>query len=472
MSSLSIPSISLNDYLNSYLTYLRAPITALENQKSDLEVKYAVFTDLREKMRDLEDLADELAKTGTQSSFLSKSVTSSNTSVLTATAGASAASGAHTIFVTQLARAHTVASGRYTQDATTLGTAHSGTKTFSVTVGSDTYDVSVEIESGGTDEEVLGAIAAAINEASEGEVSASVILDTPTTARLTMASGTTGTVGTMSFTDTDGLLASLGMTNATEATDTVGGYIYADLGANELDALLTVDGLNVVSSSNQIENMITGLSITLLAEQEAGDAAVTLAVDLDGGAIKSKVQEFLDAYNDAYEYLHAKTAVDGETYTRGILAGEFSYLSLRSGLRGAMVGYISGTDSVYQALSQIGITSSRTGSFSISDSTALEEAIETDLQGVAALFNSENGIATALDAMISRYVGIEGTIATSQKAINDRIDRIEDSLDRQEKALSIREKVLRDQYYALQEALYALQSSNQIATSLAALYGI
>ncbi len=472
MSSLSIPSISLNDYLNSYLTYLRAPITALENQKSDLEVKYAVFTDLRDKLKDLEDLAEELAKTGTQSSFLSKSVTSSNTGVLTATAGASAASGAHTIFVTQLARAHTVASGRYGQDATTLAAAHSGTKTFSVTVGSDTYEVSVEIQSSYTDEEVLGAIAAAINDAGDGAICASVIRDTPATARLTVASGTTGTVGAMSFTDTDGLLASLGLTNATGATDTVGGYIYADLGANELDALLTVDGLNVVSSSNQVENMITGLSITLLAEQEAGDAAVTLSVDLDVDAIKSKIQEFLDAYNGAYEYLYAKTAVDGETYTRGILAGEFSYLTLRSSLRGAMVGFISGTGSVYQALSQIGITSTRTGRFSITDSNALEEAVETDLQGVAALFNSESGIATSLDAIISQYVAIEGTIATSQKAITDRMDRIEDNIDRQEKALSIREKVLRDQYYALQEALYALQSSNQIATSLAALYGI
>ncbi len=472
MSLSSIPTISLNDYLSSYLTYLQAPITALEEQKSALEVKLAIFTDLKEKLRDLEDLAEELAGTGTSSSFLSKSVTSSNTNVLTATASASAASGGHTISVTQLARAHTVASGRYDQDATALGSTHAGTKTFSITIGSDTYDVSVEIASGDTDEAVLGAIAAAINEASNGAVSASVILDTPTTARLTIASGTTGTVGAMSFADTDGLLGSVGVTNATAATDTVGGYIYADLGANELDALLTVDGLNVVSSSNHVENMVTGLSINLLAEQEAGDAAVTLTVELDVEGIKAKIVEFLTAYNDAYEYLHAKTAVDGATYTRGVLAGEFSYISLRSSLRGVMVGYVSGTDSAYQALSQIGITSTRTGTFSISDSDALEEALEADLEGVAALFNSENGIASALDSMISRYVSIDGTIAGSRDAVNDRIDRIEDSVKRQERTLSIREKALKDQYYALQEMLYTLQSSNQIATSLAALYGL
>ena len=112
MSLSSIPTISLNDYLGSYMTYLRAPIDALKSKKSALEVKLAIFTDLKEKLKDLEDLAEELAGAGTSSSFLSKSVTSSNTSVLTATAGSSAASGAHSIFVTQLARAHTVASRR------------------------------------------------------------------------------------------------------------------------------------------------------------------------------------------------------------------------------------------------------------------------------------------------------------------------------------------------------------------------
>jgi len=52
MSSSSIPSISLNDYLSAYLTYLQAPITTLETKKSDLEVKLAIFSDLKEKLED------------------------------------------------------------------------------------------------------------------------------------------------------------------------------------------------------------------------------------------------------------------------------------------------------------------------------------------------------------------------------------------------------------------------------------
>jgi flagellar hook-associated protein 2 len=472
MSQVEIPTISLNDYLNTYLSYLQEPITRLEAQKSDLEIKRAVFTDLRDKLDELKDIAEELSASGTQSYFATKSATTSNSAVLTVSAAASAAAGAHTIFVTQLARAHTVASNRYDQEGTSLSSAHAGIESFSITVGSETYDVSVEISAGDTDQEVLAAVASAVNDASDGAVSASVILDTPTTARLTVASTTTGTVGSMSFTDTSGLLASLGVTNATEVTDTVGGYIHADLGGNELDALLTVDGLNVVSSSNKVENMITGLTIDLLAEQDVDDAPVSVTVALDIDAIQSKIEEFLEVYNDAYKYLYSKTAVDGDTYTRGILAGEFSYIGLRSDLRGIMVSYVSGTDSVYQALSQIGITSSRTGSFSISDSTLLKEALEGDLAGVAAMFDSESGIATALESMISQYVSVDGTIASSRDAVDEKIDRIEESIDRQELVVSIREKSLRSQYAALQDALYALQMSSTISSSLASLYGL
>ena len=145
--------------------------------------------------------------------------------------------------MTQLAKAHAVVSGRYDQAATTLSQAHSGTRSFSISVGGETYDISVNISAGESNATVLANIASAINEAADGEVAASYVMDTPSTGKISIRSGSTGTAGSMTFTDTDGLLSALGVTNQTEATDTVGGYIYADLGGNELDAKLTVDGI-------------------------------------------------------------------------------------------------------------------------------------------------------------------------------------------------------------------------------------
>ena len=470
--SIETLSISLNDYLNQSLAYARQPLNRLESQKSELEIKYAVFTDLKAKLDALENAAEALSASGTSSILRSKTVTSSAESVATAVATGAAVSGRHTVFVTQLARSHTVVSGRYSREGTALSSAHSGTATFTVSIDGEDYDVSVAISSGDTDQTVLANIASAINDVADGAIVASAVLDTPSTAKLSIVSGSTGTVGAMTFTDTDGLLSSLGVTNASEATDTVGGYIYTDLGGNELDAKLTVDGINVIASSNTVENVVEGLTITLLSEQDAGDTPATLAVDIDTTSIKDEILDFISAYNDAYNYIQAKTRVDAVTYERGILSSDYPYVRLRANMRQAMIGIVSGVSSDYRSLSQIGITSDRSGHFSISDSDLLEQVIETDLGAIEDIFSSTGGIATAIDSLISGYTGIDGTISASKDGVNARLDSIEDSIERQESYVSRRQKVLTDQYNSLLEALYALQMEDSIASSYSKLLGL
>jgi flagellar hook-associated protein 2 len=472
MSSLESYSVSLNNYLTQSLYYLQAPLTALRSQRSSLEVKRAVFTDLGAKLKALEDAADALSGVGTSSVLRAKDVTSSREAVVTSVATSEAAPGAHTVFVTQLARAHTVVSDRYTQEGTALSQSQSGTKTFSITVGGETYDVSVEIADGESDQTVLTNIASAIRDATDLKVTASAVMDTPSTAKLSIRSGSMGTAGAMSFVDTDGLLASLGVTNQSEATDTAGGYVYADLGGNELDAMLTVDGINVISSTNVVSSVITGLSITLLAEQQAGDTPVTLTVSVATESIKSEIETFLEAYNDAFSYLMAKTHVDGVTYERGLLSGDFPYTSLRMNMRQAMSSLIGGSAADYNALSQIGITSNRSGAFSISDEDLLEEVLLSDPNAVHDLLGSENGVAAALASLISGYTSPGGTISVSQDGIDSRVDVIDDRIVRQEKNLSLREQELRRQYAELQDALDTLEMMTAMTNSFSNLVGL
>lgn len=472
MASIGTMAISLTDYLNVSLAYLRQPVTNLEQQKSDLVLKRGVFTDLTEKLSAFEDVLDRFKETGTSSPFNSKAITSSAETVVTATATADAQAGSHSVFVTQLARAHAVLSGRYDQDGTALSQSMAGTRSFSITVDGQTHDVSVDISAGDTDAVVLADIASAISDATGGEVMASYVADTPATGKLSIRSASTGTAGSMVFTDTDGLLGALGVTNAAEATDTAGGYIYADLGGNQLDALFAVDGINIVSSDNVAENVLGGLTITLLGEQEAGDSPVTLTVAVDTDSIKADVEEFLEAYNEVFTYLKAKTRVDGVTYDRGILAGEYPYVSLRTALRGSMSSYISGASAGYNALSQIGITSDRGGNYSVSDSSLLDEVIASGPQALESLFGGEGGIATDLADLISGYTGTAGTISSSEDGVSARMDLIDSRIERLERSLAIQEKSLRAQYASLQEALYGLEQTSSMSNMFSSLLGL
>jgi flagellar hook-associated protein 2 len=456
--------------MNSALYYVRLPLYNLQDQRSELEVKTSVFTDLKEKLETLEDALELLG--GTDSSALgTKSVTSSLEGVATGTATSSAMAGSYSVFVSQLARSHTVVSHRYTQDGTALSDAFAGTQTFSITVDGDTYDVSVDIGAGETDQTVLANIASEISAASDGAVQGSMLVDTPTTAKLSVKSAATGTEGEMTFTDTDGLLAALGVTSASEATDTAGGYVYADLGGNELDALLSIDGINVVSSSNTVEDVVEGLTINLLAEQDAGEAPAVITVSIDSETIKADIEEFLSAYNEAYEYLVAKTRVDGDTYERAVLAGDYPYVSLRTGMRQAMSSLVGDSSQSYRALSQIGITSSRSGSFVVSDADELVEALETDLESVENLFTSEDGVISTLASLIEGYTEAGGTIHNSKEAITSKMDIVDDRIERQEYYIGVREEELRKQYAALQEALYAADMQNSITASFSGMFG-
>jgi flagellar hook-associated protein 2 len=470
--SLETYSANLATYLNTYLASLRTPITTLTTQKANLNIRHAVLTDLKTKLQSLGTSADGLSQSGGLSIFRAKSVATSDDNVVTATATSSAGQGSHTVAVSQLATAHTVVSNRYDSAGTTLAGTLSGTKTFSLAVGEETYDVSVSISEGMTNREVLSAIATAINEASDGAVTASAVGDTPSTSKLSIRSASTGTDGKMTFTDTGGALGTLGVTNASLATSTVGGYIYADLGNNELDAKATIDGIEIISGGNEVSDAITGVTLNLLAAQaeDASPVHVTVTTDLD--AIKSEIQDFITKYNEAFSYLVAKTKVDGATYERSVLSGDYPYVSLRSGMRQAMVGFIGTGSEAYQALSQIGITSDRSGTFSISDSDLLEEALASDLESVENIFAGDGGIATTLESLLESYYGAGGTITVSVNAVHARVARIEDAIDRQEGYVSAREKTLRQQYADLQEALYALQNTESMTSMFQSIWGL
>jgi flagellar hook-associated protein 2 len=472
MSSLETYSVSLNNFLTQSLYYLQQPLNLLQSDRSDLQVKRAVFTDLDTKLKALQDAAEALSEVGGSSGLRARDVTSSQEAKVTASASAEAVPGAHTVFVTQLAKAHTVVSNRYDLDGTVLSQAQSGTKTFSITVDGETYDVSVEISAGESDETVLANIASAITDATEMDVSASVVRDTPSTAKLSVRSASTGTVGAMSFVDTDGLLASLGVLNQSQATDTVGGYVYADLGNNELDAMLTVDGINVIASTNVVDTAIEGLSISLLAEHEDGDAPATLTVEIATETIKSKIADFLETYNETFSYLKTKTYVDGDTYERGLLSGDYPYISLRMNLRLSMNAVIQSSSSDHVALSQIGITSDRSGTFSISDESLLEDVLLSDPDAVYTLLGSEDGIAATLVSLLDSYTSPGGTISASREGVDSMMNIIDGRIERQEKYISLKEQDLRKQYASLQSALDTLEMMTSMTSSFSNLVGL
>jgi flagellar hook-associated protein 2 len=449
--------------------------------KEALTLRSATLTDLRTNLSALNTQVQALMQPGSLSPFGAKTVASSAAAVASATASAGTPSGPHTLFVTQLAKRSTLVSSQWSQSGTELATAAgAGTHTFRISVNGVDTQVTVAVGAGDDNRTILSGVAAAIN-GTDAKVSASVVNDSTTTARLVLTSDETGSDNVITLADESGaLVASSGANSAVQSSGTAGGYIYA---GDRLDARFVLDGLAITRGTNVVKDALLGVTFTLTSPQAADAQPVTLTVGPDQEAIKTKVQAFLDAYNATIAFLKDRTSVSASTETgasgttdvtsvnRGTLASEFAYLGLMMHLRGDVAGRItSGATGGPVALSEIGITAGKDGVLSISDTAKFTTALTEKPDAVATLFNSSDGIAARVSARLNGFVKAGGTLDTAVASTTARLESVNRAIEQQEAYLKVKQATLLAQYTSLQETLVQLQEQQSTLDSITALY--
>src|SRR5215471_19161061 len=100
----SAVSSAISQVAAALLSKDKIPITNLQNQRTTLTQQSSVLSTLKTKLAALDATLDNLAGTGTLSPFATKTVSSSDATILTAAATSGAAVGTLGITVQQLAR--------------------------------------------------------------------------------------------------------------------------------------------------------------------------------------------------------------------------------------------------------------------------------------------------------------------------------------------------------------------------------
>lgn len=242
------------------------------------------------------------------------------------------------------------------------------------------------------------------------------------------------------------------------------------------EALFTINSTDsadeITKSSNEFT--INGLNFQLKAVTVANDSysdtettSVTVSSTRDESAIKSKINTMLSTFNSLMDYLKAKTKTDPETYTRGALAGQSLFSNMRNDVMSILLSEVSGLDADNPSyLSEIGITLDDSLHARISDSSKFSEWINEDPDAVADLFNSTNGIAAQLEALLEPYTETYGIIDDQKELISDHIEAIDSRIDRLEERMERREAYYRQQFTALQEMLSTLTLQQNMITNL------
>jgi flagellar hook-associated protein 2 len=142
-------------------------------------------------------------------------------------------------------------------------------------------------------------------------------------------------------------------------------------------------------SSNTIDDVIYGVTLHLHDTTDESGEEITLTRDIE--SVKTKLNEFIQAYNLAVTYIKENTSYDENTKLAGILMGDYTVTSIKSDIRTPIIaktnGFIEDIDSFLMP-GQIGLELDRDGLLSL-DTNAFDEAIAKDYMSVLSLIGAD-----------------------------------------------------------------------------------
>ncbi len=440
ITSLGIGSgIDIESIVNQLVEVERRPIQLLETRQAELDIQISALGLIQESVSKFQTGVSDLKLT---SGFRSFSVTSSDDQVLTAEAGIGSVPISSDIEVLTLAQNNKLASGAYANSTSVVGTG-----VLNISVGVDTFSISID-----DNNSTLEGIRNAINENVNNTGVTASIITADDGSHLVFTSNESGTQNELTITitgDGDGKDRNKNGLSAL-LFEPSGKKNIQEIDAAE-DATLEVDGFEVTRSSNDISDVIEGVTLTL---KEIGTASLSVSEDRSVG--KSAIEETVTAYNDLIISLN--------TQRESTLQGESLLLGIETRVRRAISNRFNVPGSNFQYLFDIGITFDRDGILSL-DSEKFDQAIEDDFNGVVQLFTDpENGFAQAIDSILSSYVDTGGLIQARTDGLSESRSQIDDDIERFENRVALTEQRLRRQYAALDGLVGQLNATSNFLT--------
>lgn len=266
-------------------------------------------------------------------------------------------------------------------------TAAVGQGTLTIGVGTKTFDVVI-----GAGNDNLDGLARAINAAKSG-VTASVITEAGS-ARLVLR-GAVGEAQAFTLSVPDGTAS--GLERFAYGPSVTGGMALTQAAQ---DAIVSLDGVDVKRPSNTIGDLIDGVEFSLLRAEPG--KTVTVGVSRPTAAIEQGVNDFVAAYNELHSMLAEATKIGtpgkGDS---GVLRGDLSVREMQRQLAQLTSKVLNSGGEGPRTLADIGVATNRDGTLRV-DAFRLKSALETNAEGVEALFNPGQSSSSPFVSIVSK----------------------------------------------------------------------
>jgi flagellar hook-associated protein 2 len=391
----------------------RIPLDKLSQKKTLLEWQRDSYRSMNKLLSDLDRLIfDGISRQG---NFGKKSVTSSNSAVVSATANGVAVNTNTKIEVANLAETAMWVSGSIAKPDTFSGPR---TLSFKATNGKgEVNDITLDITDGESRDSVLSKV--------NSKLGVSTFYD-DANGKFVITKKDTGIASSIEIMDTTtaDFMAELGFSNAIgELSGKTDGK----------DASLKINGYQTTRTSNTFE--ISGVTFTL---NQIGTSNITVASDTNSTV--DLIKNFVNKYNETIEAINKKTSETkyrnyppltdeqrkelsekeaemwDEKAKSGMLRGDSILSSGLNAMRTALYAPVQMADQSFLQLSEIGITTSRNyldkGKLEI-DETKLRKALEVNPDAVMKMFTGDS------------ITSVTGVASKLRKTIAATVDKIE-----------------------------------------------
>lgn len=422
ISSLGIGSgLDLNGLLDQLNEAERGKLKPIERQIETQQVKISAYGELKGALSGFQAAANAL----NDASLYQSLSTSVSGDAVQAAASSDASIGRYDIDVDVLASAGSYATARLegveSLDEPVVGSGGELQLQFAHFDGGEGKSVPVSIADNATLEDIRDAI-----NAEQAGVTASIVNDGDG-YRLALMSTETGREASITGMDwSDVTLADgIGFSTTATAVDNVG-----------KDAQLTVNGIDITSSTNQVEGAIQGVTLNL-----TGEGSSTVTVEQNTRAVREAITGFVDTFNSLKDTIDELTSFNSESGAAGDLLGDSAVRSIESRLRSVLSGGVAAEEGGFAMLGDIGISLKLDSKNSLKleiDEERLDEVIVNDQEALSAFFAGDSttgGLAGQISETVTQLSGSNGALGGAISGAESRIESLNDRYLRMEQSI-------------------------------------
>lgn len=432
ITSLGIGSgLDLNGLLDQLKEAEQEKLVPIKARQEIQQTKISAYGQLQSALTTFQDAAAAL----NDSKLYESLSTNVDGEAVTATADGEAQPGSYNISIDTLATRGTLAS-----DGVAAADEEITTADQKLTLNfADGSSQEIDIASGSTLEDIRDTI-----NATEGSGVNATIVNDGTNFRLALSSSETGADASIADFSFDG--------DAPFAADTENTL------QSGTDAALTVNGIAITSSSNQVEGAIQGVTLNLEEEGES-----TVKVEQNTLKVREAVTGFVEAYNSLKGTIGELTSYNADTGEAGELLGDSAVRTVESRMRIALG---SGAEGQFSVLSDIGISLKRDGTLEI-DPDELDNAIVNNQGALSEFFagsSDETGMAGQINTTIEQLLSSNGSVSSAMTGAENRKASLTEQYARMEQSIEQTVSRYRSQFSQLDGLIAQMNQTSSYIT--------